>query len=241
MALPPDNGASHTPTFSIAARLAGAQARYHRARLDGIEHLPDGPALIVGNHGLYGLETPVLFYLLWKETGRVPVGLAERYLCALPPMRAVLEEIGGVLGNRENALRLLCEGRLVVCYPGGAREVFKSAGERHRLAWERARGWVRVAQEAQAPIVPVAGAGVDDTFRVVGKLRALGRLAGHEKYAVPLSVGVGPLPLPARFRFRLGRPFAPPRRDAGADELRRVRLRVQRWIEAQLEELEDVH
>jgi len=227
--------------FSLAQRVAAAQARYHRARISGIEHLPDGPALLVGNHGLFGLETPVLFYLLWRETGRAPVGLAERYLCALPPMRAVLEELGGVLGNRENALRLLGEGRLVVCYPGGAREVFKSGEGRHRLAWARSLGWLRVAQQAQVPIVPVASAGVDDTYRVLGKLRAVGRFAGHEKYAIPIALGLGPAPLPVRFRFRVGAPLPPPRRHAGDEVLHEARERVARWIETQLKELGDVH
>ncbi|WP_373046224.1 1-acyl-sn-glycerol-3-phosphate acyltransferase [Vulgatibacter sp.] len=243
MALPPDNADTSSPNvpFAIAARIAAAQARYHRAQLEGAEHLPGGPALVVANHGLYGLDTPVFFYLVWRATGRAPVGLAERYLCALPPMRAALEAIGGVLGTRENALRMLGEGRLVVCYPGGAREVFKAREARHRLAWERALGWVRVAQAAQVPIVPVAGAGIDDTYRVVAKMRPLALLAGHEKYAVPLAVGLGAAPLPARFRFRIGAPFPPPAPRAGEAALHALREQVAGWIETQLEELEDVH
>lgn len=255
MGLPPDNvgrldsfgssGGSDRRTggipFRIARHLASLGALYHRAEIEGIGHLPDGAALIVSNHGLYGLDTPVFFYLVWRETGRAPVGLAERFLCALPPMRQVLEELGGVEGTRENALRVLAEGRLVVCYPGGAYEVFKAAGQRHRLCWDRALGFLRVARDAQVPIVPVAGLGIDDTYRVIARLRPLGWLAGHEKYAVPFSLGVGAAPLPARFRFRIGPPVAPPRRDADDDELLELRRHVQGQVEAQLEELADVH
>lgn len=236
MGLPPDRAQGAAPSLAWAAGrlVAAAQARYHRASLDGIVHLPDGPALLVANHGRFGLETPVFFYLLWQATGRAPVGLAERYLCALAPMRAILEDLGGVPGTRQNALALLRAGRLVVCYPGGAREVFKGAGERHSLAWEGKTGWLQVAREAQVPIVPVAAAGVDDTFHVVGRLGVLARLAGHEKYAVPVAVGAGLLPLPARFRFCIGPAVAPPAPEASEGALLSIHRRVRGWIEAQI-------
>lgn len=225
--------------FQAATRLAAAAALYHRGTLSGVERLPRGPALLVGNHGLYGLDTPVFFYLLWQATGRLPFGLAERMMCKLPGFRSLLAQLHGVEGTRDNALRLLAGGEWVVCYPGGAREVFKGAGQRHRLAWDRSLGFLRVAAQAQVPVVPFAGAGVDDTFRVMLRFPGVAALlAGHEKYAVPLSVGLGPAPLPARFRFRIGAPLPPPAPDATLDELVEHRSAIRREVVRLLAEAE---
>lgn len=60
------------------------------------------------------------------------------------------------------------------------------------------------------PIVPFAAAGVDDTYQIVSRLRGTGRLLmGHDKYDLPLLVGVGPLPTPVPFWFRIGKPISP--------------------------------
>jgi 1-acyl-sn-glycerol-3-phosphate acyltransferase len=225
-------------TFAAARWLAAAAATWHRAELRGLKHLPDGPALLVGNHGLYGLDSPVFFYLVFRATGRLPIGLAERLLCRAGWMRETLARIGGIEGTPANAHRLLAAGRWVVCYPGGAREVFKGHGGRHRLRWERAAGFARVARDARVPVVPFAGAGIDDTYRVIGRVGLVARLAGHEKYAIPVGVGLGPLPLPARFRFALGAALPPPPPRAGEGEIAAFSGLVRGRVEATLAALE---
>jgi 1-acyl-sn-glycerol-3-phosphate acyltransferase len=51
--------------FRFAERGAALSALYHRARLLEAEHLPtQGPVLLVGNHGLWGYETPAFFHLV---------------------------------------------------------------------------------------------------------------------------------------------------------------------------------
>jgi 1-acyl-sn-glycerol-3-phosphate acyltransferase len=122
------------------------------------------------------------------------------------------------VGTRATALRLLREGHLVVCYPGGSREVFKAPDERYQLRWKGVLGFAQVAIEARVPVVPFAGLGVDESWVNLGHLRAARRLLG--RYAVPLAFGVGLLPLPARFRFVLGRPILPPADAAGAAQLK---------------------
>ena len=137
--------------FRFAERGAALSALYHRAKLVGTEHLPlDGPVLLVGNHGVWGYETPAFFHLLHRATGRYPLGLAERGFFRIPRVRTVLPWLGGVEGTRENALAALESGALVVCYPGGARETFKRRHGRYRLRWERALGFVRLAALSSA-------------------------------------------------------------------------------------------
>lgn len=233
--MPVHRGAS----WSIAWTLAAIEAAYTRAEATGFENLPDGPALLVGNHGIFGIETPVFYYLLHQRTGRTPVGMAERMFCKLGPMRALLQQLGGLEGTRENALSSLAQGEWVLCYPGGAREVFKGRGERHCLSWGEANGFVAVAREAQVPVVPFAACGVDDTYRVLLGTKRIARALGrNEKYAVPLAIGLGPLPLPAHFRFVIGKAVPPPPLDADVALLAGYRHSLEQMVRCQLAQLE---
>ncbi len=214
------------PFFRGVKAAAGLLSRWHRGELEGLEHLPSGPALLVGNHGLLGMDTPVFFWLLEKATGRVPRGLADRLLFGNAVVRPWLERVGGVPGTRANAGRLLRQGELVVCYPGGSREVFKRPHQHYQLQWENCIGFARVAIETGVPIVPFAGLGVDDTFANFGHVEAATRLLG--RYAPPLAMGLGPIPLPSRLRFVLGTPIFPPPDESGAP---RLKAAVERAVE----------
>lgn len=209
-------------------RLAGWAARWHAATVSGLEHLPAGPALLVGNHGIYGFEVPVFFYLVHRTTGRFPIGMADRVFFGRGPIRALLARLGGVPGTRDNALALLGAGQLVVCYPGGSREVFKRPADRYCLKWERSSGFARIAICAGVPVVPFAAYGVDESYVNLGHLPGTRRLFG--RYAIPVAVGAGPLPLPARFHFRVSPPIAPPAEAAHA-------LRLKEAVEARVREL----
>lgn len=205
-----------------AEAAAGAAAGYHRARLVGAENVPRGAAMLVGNHGVYGYETPVFFWLIKQATGRYPLGLAERGFFKIPVVRTVLPWLGGVRGTRGNAVRALKEGQLVVCYPGGAYETFKKKAQRYTLRWERTCGFVRVAAEAGVPILPFAGFGVDDAFALESERYAL-KLADDEKYHVPLRL---PVPMPTAFSFAIGEPLWPPPPDAPQPAVERFKDHV---------------
>ncbi|HET9594971.1 MAG TPA: 1-acyl-sn-glycerol-3-phosphate acyltransferase [Anaeromyxobacteraceae bacterium] len=209
---PPD------PLFRTAEVAARLLCRWHRAELDGAARVPDGPALLVGNHGLFGLETPVFLWLLRRATGRTPWALADRALLGGPLARPFRRWVRSVPRTFGNARRLLADGHLLVSYPGGARETFKGPHDRHRVRWERSLSFARLAIAAQVPVVPFAGLGVDDGFVNLGRVRAARALLGRR--ASPLALGVGPLPWPARLHFVLGRPIAPPADPSGAALLR---------------------
>lgn len=210
--------------FRFAEKGAELSALYHRARLLGAEHLPDkGPVLLVGNHGLWGYETPAFFHLLHRATGRYPQGLAERGFFKIPLVKTLLPWLGGVEGTRDNALASLREGHLVVCYPGGAWETFKKPGHHYRLRWEGTLGFVRLAALAGVPIVPFAGYGVDGTFVCSDDARWSISLSPGEKYRVPLGM---PVPLPVKMTFVIGPALAPPAADASESRLIQWRDRI---------------
>lgn len=217
--------------FTTARGLARLASAWHRGELIDAQHLPQGPALLIGNHGLLGWEAVVFFSLLERHTGRVPVGLADRKIFGGRALRRILEVLGGVPGTRENAADALAGGRHVVCYPGGSRETFKSPRQHYRLAWESTDGFARLACATGAPVVPFAGLGVDDTFFNLGHLPLTRTLLG--RYAMPLAVGIGPLPFPVRLRFRFGRPISPAA--ARGDPARLKRL-VQDAVESMMED-----
>jgi 1-acyl-sn-glycerol-3-phosphate acyltransferase len=211
----------------------------HPARIEGIENLPSGGALLVGNHGLLGYETALFFERIYETTGRLPRGLADRWFFKVPLVRDLLVRIGGMYGAPANALAALGRGDLVVCYPGGAREVLKHhASQRYRLQWHKSRGFARVAKEASAPIVPFAAAGVDHTFTIRARMHGTGRfLMGHDKYDLPLLSS--PLPSPVPFWFRIGTPIEPSR---DVDALHRhVHAETQRLLDGLVEDWRHAH
>lgn len=191
--------------------IAKLVSRVHPVRLEGLDHLPRGPALMVGNHGILGYETLVFFHHVHEHTGRLPLGLADRWFFRVPGLRDILVRCGGMLGNRPNARAALGRGDWVVAYPGGAREVLKRHNAaKYRLQWGGSLGFARLASELQIPIVPFAAAGVDHTFDIVASLRGTGRLLmQHAKYDLPLLWGLGPFPRPVPFWFRFGPPIEP--------------------------------
>ena len=219
--------------------LVRAMSMLHPSKVEGIERVPRrGGALLVGNHGMLGYESPFFFERVLAACGRLPIGLADRWFFRVPGIRDVLVRLGGAYGSAANGLRALRRGELVVCYPGGAHEVFKSEADKYRCLWERSVGFVRLAIATGVPIVPFAAAGVDDTYRVVTHLRGSGKiLMGHGKYDLPVVWGVGPLPRPVPFWFRFGEPILPPRhvkstdRDAVLETHARIWRHTQRMVD----------
>ena len=163
-----------------------------------------------------GYETIAFFHSILERTGRMPLGLADKWFFRVPGLRDVLVRAGGMLGTRQNASAALGRGDWVVAYPGGAREVLKhDNAAKYRLQWGRSLGFARLAADLQIPIIPFAAAGVDDTFDIVATVRGSGRLLmRHAKYDLPVLWGLGPFPRPVPFWFRFGAPILPPAPDA---------------------------
>lgn len=190
---------------------------YFRTTFHGLGNIPrKGPALLVGNHGIMGLDAPILFYGIYNATGRMPRGIGDYHLFLDPILRGFWTRMGAIPGTRENALRFLSAGHLVNVYPGGARDALKGKDARYRLHWEKSTGFIEVAMAARVPVILHMGIGTDDTYRILGKLRLTGKILGHEKYSLPLWLGWGMLPRPVKFTYYISEPI---HLEGGPDDL----------------------
>jgi 1-acyl-sn-glycerol-3-phosphate acyltransferase len=227
-------------------------SRYFRTRIDHVERIPAGGALMVGNHSTWGIDSFALMPALYDLIERPIRGLGDKILFATPLGRSLFHATGAVPGDRSVAYEMLGRGELCLCYPGGDKDSFKRWWERHTLKWERRTGFLRIAMATGAPIVPVFGVGTDDAFPVIGQERVVfRRLLGSRRYDLPvfitgagLGIVGGPLnvPLPTRFRFEVCEPIyfdlsdeerAAVRRDDPAIEPLVAELHAETWARCQ--------
>ena len=223
-------------------------APYFRPTWSGLEVLRgDRGMLLVANHGLLGLDLPLLQLGIHDFAGRPLRSFSDRVLFVVPPVRAALTGMGVCEGTPAVAQRVLARGELAFTCPGGAREALAPKRDRYKLQWAGRYGFVRSAIRAGAPIVPVAILGSAETYHQLAdaetvRRTALGRLiARHlgEKYVPPLYLGLGPLPLPQRMRFFVGEPIEVPADPALANDettVRDLHARAQRQTERLLGE-----
>lgn len=182
-------------------RAARALAEKLSARLHGGEHLPRrGPALIVGNHALFGADSVALVAVLVADGHRVPRFLAEKNLYRVPLVRSVLGAVGAIPGAPDEAVALLEAGEIVAVYPGGVDDSFKLSAEAYTLKWGERAGFARVALRARVPVVPIAATGVDELFEVTRREGLVGRLLlGSSRYDLPLPESLLPRLVPLDF------------------------------------------
>lgn len=211
---------------------------WFHTRVEGAHHIPKkGPVMVVANHGFLAGESNVLYNAIVRRTGRVPRTVAAHFIWRFPTAGRVARAFGAVKGNRDEVRELLEQGELVMIYPGGVREAAKAPDEREKLFWEGRTGFVRVALQTGAPIVPVGILGADDLYwRTDKRLDFVTKLTGDPDSAPPLFVGLGPLPLPVNLRIRFGAPIPMDHGPAVADDEARVEA-LQQQVKAAVERL----
>jgi 1-acyl-sn-glycerol-3-phosphate acyltransferase len=229
-----------------------ANRRYFRLRAEGFDHLERGPVLYVANHngGIAGPDLSCTLGSLWDARG------PEAPLYALAhdfPMRqfqrfgAVIARFGALRATPENAMRALRAGAQVLVYPGGDLDAYRHARRRDEVVLGTRTGFVRVAQAAGVPIVPLVAHGAHRSAYIFSEGEEIARLlrlkhwARLERFplalALPWGLALGPwlpyLPLPFPIQLRVLSPI--PAR-AGADP-ERIREQVQVAMQTALDEL----
>lgn len=181
---------------------------YFRYQVRGLERLPAGPCLMVGNHS--GLGTAELLCMVagwWRRFGttRRVTGMMHDFFISVPGIGHYYRAIGAVHAGRENAAAALAAGHDVVVFPGGDLDACRPFYEPRKVHFGPRRGYLKVALQAGVPIVPMATIGSHYTMPMApgGMLlsRALGlkRLLRAERVPLPLT----PVLLPARITSEL--------------------------------------
>jgi 1-acyl-sn-glycerol-3-phosphate acyltransferase len=182
--------------------------KYFRVQLEGIENVPtEGNAVLVANHsGQLPFDAAMIevALLVEKDPPRVVRALVERWVPTLPFVSTFMARIGQVVGTPENCRRLLAAGEAILVFPEGVRGLNKPFSERYRLQGF-GPGFMRLALESSAPVIPVAVVGAEEQAPNIVNLEPLARLLGFP--AFPLTPTLLPLPLPTRYRILFGEPM----------------------------------
>jgi 1-acyl-sn-glycerol-3-phosphate acyltransferase len=211
--------------------------RYHRARVDGLDNVPPGAALYVGNHngGFYTGDTYLFGAAVfrargladtpWVMTHDLGIALLGRWLCPL----------GAVNADPATATALLSRGDKVLVYPGGDADGARRWADRDKVTFDGRTGFARLAIECGVPVIPVAAAGAHSAAIVLYDGAAVARvLRTHrwlrlDRWPLMLSLpwgltflpAVPYLPLPSRITIAVGPPLHFDRRGpaAAADDV----------------------
>ena len=188
---------------------------YFRVETRGIERVPVGRVLLIGNHA--GNTIPwdagmlALSLLLEAEPPRMARGMAEFYLPQIPWFSWLIHRVGAVVGTPENCVRLLESEEAVIVFPEGHRGFIKPYTKAYRLQ-RFGTGFVRLALQTKTPILPVGIVGSEEQSPGLIDARSLGRLIGAPAFPItwtwPLFGPLGfLLPLPVKYRIHFGDPI----------------------------------
>ena len=148
----------------------------------------------------------------------------DAYICEMPPqprlVRSMVEYFvptvpfasylfarwGQITGTPENCRRLLAAEEAVLVFPEGTRGISKNFSRRYQLA-EFGKGFLRLALEMRAPIVPIAVIGAEEQAPAIN-VKPLARLFGAPSFpVVPYPPFLPLVPLPVKYRLYFGEPI----------------------------------
>ncbi len=244
---------AHDPAL-IAALMPYARwlnRHYLHLRTQGFESLPRGPCLYVANHngGIAGPDVLCTMTTLLEARAGAPLyALAHDYAMRhVPAFGRLVQRFGGLRATPANALRALRSGAQVLVYPGGELDAFRHTRRRNEIVLGERTGFVRVAQQAGVPIVPIVAHGAHRSAYIFHEGAGISRLLRAKHWsrtvrfpfalALPWGLAVGPwvpyLPLPFPIKLRVL-----PAIDAPADQApAMLRERVREVMQHALDEL----
>jgi 1-acyl-sn-glycerol-3-phosphate acyltransferase len=188
--------------------------RYFRAETRGIDKVPEGRVLLIGNHAgnTFAWDGAMLAAALFLEGDppRIVRGMAEYFLTTIPFFNVYMQRFGSVVGTPENCIQLLEQDEAIMAFPEGQRGFVKTYRQRYQLQ-SFGLGFMRLALESDTPIVPVGIVGGEEQSPGLANVRPLGKLVGAPAFPITLTFPwLGPagfIPLPVKYRIELGEPL----------------------------------
>lgn len=126
-------------------------------------------------HGCYPMVTVVNLSAYCKNgfnqlfSGLRVLIAGHRQFFAMPFMREVITIMGGTPVDKANLMKILTNqvgGQALVIFPGGAREGMYTQPKTMDLVLKSRKGFIKVALESGASIVPVISFGENDVFTI---------------------------------------------------------------------------
>lgn len=199
---------------------------YFRADVRGLEKIPaQGPALLVGNHsgGTMIADTFVFAQKFYDHfgSGRPFFQLAHDLVFKFPGLRTLVQRYGTVPASPQNMGRALERDAALLVYPGGDQETFRPSWESGEIDFAGRTGFVKLALEHGAPVIPIVAIGGQETALFLGRGRRVARALRLDRLMrlTVLPPVVGPptgltmldfplrVPLPAKISIRVLAPI----------------------------------
>ena len=184
----------------FAARVLPLMRAYFRPEIRGLERIPDGPALYVGNHnGGASWDSYTFFGEVHERRGieHVPYGLGHELTISLPVIHQMVVPLGAIRASHENARRVFARGAKLLVYPGSDYDAFRAYRDRNRVIFGPRRGYIRLALREQVPIIPVVSAGAHQVIYVLddgqwlARALRLDKLLRSKAWPIALSFPLG--------------------------------------------------
>jgi 1-acyl-sn-glycerol-3-phosphate acyltransferase len=196
---------------------------YWRVQTTGVENIPaKGRTLLVSNHsGQLPWDGAMVGAAVWNAhpNQRLVRALYSPWFATLPFLSALLTKMGQAPATVENGKRLLEQEALVAVFPEGHQGASKLYKDRYQLARFGRGEFVKMALSTQAPIIPVAVVGAEETYITLANSDSLARLLGVPHFPItptfPWLGLLGLVPLPTQWHIDFGEPI--PTEDYGPD------------------------
>jgi len=200
----------------LAARAMPVLRAYFRPVIRGLDRIPAGPALYVGNHnGAASWDSYTFFGEVYERLGidYVPYGLGHELTISLPVIHQMVVPLGAIRASHDNAHRVFSRGAKLLVYPGSDYDAFRAYRDRNRVIFGPRRGYIRLALRERVPIIPVVSAGAHEVIYILDDGQWLARALRLDKLfrtkawpialSFPLGLTVFPpffhVPWPSKF------------------------------------------
>lgn len=206
----------------VVPALKLAMRGYFRSSVQGMERIPEGGALIVGNHsgGLMPMDVPIIAVSFAETFGADrPLYCLAHDMLFTGVAGPVMRKFGFVNATREAAHEILTAGGVTIVFPGGDYDTFRPTLKANVVDFNGRTGYVRTALRAGVPIVPVVSIGGQETQfflsrgEWIGRHSPLRRLMRTDLFPIgfgfPFGLVPAPLnlPLPTKISTRVLEPI----------------------------------
>lgn len=158
---------------------------YHRTEVRGLERIPSGRCLLVGNHS-GGLMTPDFAIFAVDYYHRFgydkPLYVLGHDSMFHGPAADFLPHLGVIQASPANAEAALATDTAVLVYPGGDLEVYRPTVVENVIDFGSHTGYVDTAAAARAPVVPVVSIGGQETQMFLSRGRWLAKTLRLDKF-----------------------------------------------------------